>query len=287
MGILKVGDSIGVIALSNGLNKSQETAINELSVVFESMGVNLILPPVLYQTDTVFHASAQERGKMLMDYYQDDKISVIFDVSGGDLANGVLEYLDYEYIAAHPKPFFGYSDLSVVVNALYAKTKNLTYLYQVRNLVGICGAVQQTNFKETLMGNQRSLFEFDHDWIQGTEMTGIVVGGNIRCLLKLAGTPYMPDFIDKILFLEAMSGDVAKMATYLTQFKQLGVFKQVKGLILGTFTELEKTNQSPTIVELVKLIIEDDELSIVKTSQIGHGPDSKCLIIGDTMTFSK
>ncbi|MGL4338225.1 MAG: S66 family peptidase [Turicibacter sp.] len=285
MGILKIGDHVGIIALSNGLDKSGEAAINELSVVLGSLGINLILPPLLYKTDTIFHASAQERAKMLMDYYQDDKISAIFDVSGGDLANGVLDYLDYEYIAAHPKPFFGYSDLSVVVNALYAKTNTPTYLYQIRNLVGVCGTVQQTNFLETLMGNQRSLFEFEYDFVQGTQMTGIVVGGNIRCLLKLAGTPYMPDFSDKILFLEAMSGDVAKMATYLTQLKQLGVFKQVKGLILGTFTEMEKNNQSLTIIELVKLIIEDHELPMVKTSQIGHGPDSKCLIIGEAMTF--
>ena len=55
-------------------------------------------------------------------------------------------------------------------------------------------------------------------------MKGEVVGGNIRCFLKLAGTEYLPSFDGKILLLESYSGDVAGQGTYLNQYKQLGVF---------------------------------------------------------------
>ena len=40
-------------------------------------------------------------------------------------------------------------------------------------------------------------------FLQGSKMQGIVVGGNIRCLLKLAGTEYWPDMNGKILLLES------------------------------------------------------------------------------------
>lgn len=34
-----------------------------------------------------------------MDFYKDDTIRIIFDISGGDIANEILSYLDYEQIA--------------------------------------------------------------------------------------------------------------------------------------------------------------------------------------------
>ena len=96
----------------------------------------------------------------------------------------------------------------------------------------------------------------------------------------------MPDFKDKILFLESYSGDVPKMATYLTQYKQLGIFKNIKGIILGNYTEMENRKYSPTLVELVKSIVDDSSVPIVKTMDIGHGKDSKCIIIGDKLSLT-
>lgn len=98
------------------------------------------------------------------------------------------------------------------------------------------------------------LFHIEYEWIQGTEMQGIVVGGNIRCFLKLAGTEYMPDLNGKILLLESYSGTVAKMETYLCQLQQMGAFSKAAGIILGTFTEMESEQCVPTIQTLVKRI---------------------------------
>lgn len=65
---------------------------------------------------------------------------------------------------------------------------------------------QKKNFKDSLLGNGNGLFQFRTRLIRGTSMEGMVVGGNIRCLLKLAGTPFWPDMQDKILFLESRGG---------------------------------------------------------------------------------
>ncbi|MDU5650828.1 MAG: LD-carboxypeptidase, partial [Clostridium perfringens] len=112
-----------------------------------------------------------------------------------------------------------------------------------------------------------------------------VVGGNIRCLLKLAGTKYMPDFKDKILFLESFSGNSAKMVTYITQYKNLGVFNEVKGIILGEFTEMERENLKPDIVEILKRVIGEINIPILKTRDLGHGADAKCIPIGKYLIF--
>jgi muramoyltetrapeptide carboxypeptidase LdcA involved in peptidoglycan recycling len=216
-----------------------------------------------------------------MKFFLDSDIKAIFDVSGGDLSNGILDYIDFETIKNNPKPFFGYSDLSVILNAIYSKTGTKTYLYQIRNLVETYKVRQIEEFKDTFMENGNKLLKFNFEWIQGNSMEGVVVGGNIRCLLKLAGTEYMPDFTDKIIFLESLNGDVPKMVTYLTQYKQIGVFKKVKGIILGSYTEMEREKYSPNIVEIIKDIINNSNIPIAKTNEIGHGKDSKCIIIGN------
>lgn len=118
-------------------------------------------------------------------------------------------------------------------------------------------------------------------------MSGVVIGGNIRCFLKLAGTKYLPDFSNRILFLESYSGDVALMTTYLTQLKQMGVFQKISGLLLGTFTEMKKNNEYPDIVALATRIIDDKNLAIAKTDDIGHSRNSKCLIIGKEYRLKK
>ena len=116
------------------------------------------------------------------------------------------------------------------------------------------------------------------------ELCGTLVGGNIRCLLKLAGTEYWPDMQDKILLLESWSGGVPKMVTYLSQLQQLGVFRQVKAVLLGTFTEMEQKACAPTIEELVRHYA-GPKLPILKTREVGHGKDALAVRVGDLFHF--
>jgi muramoyltetrapeptide carboxypeptidase LdcA involved in peptidoglycan recycling len=275
------GDKIGIVACSNGLTDSNIIKLEELKNTLEGLGLQVVFSNKIYKKFSVFNGTGKERAEALMKFFLDPSIKAIFDVSGGDLANGILDYLDYEMIKANPKAFFGYSDLSVILNGIYSKTGVKSYLYQIRNLIEDFKEEQIEEFKDTFIEGGNKLLKFNYDWIQGNSMEGIVVGGNLRCLLKLAGTEYIPDFTDKVVFLESLSGDVPKMVTYLTQCKQIGMFKKAKGIILGSYTEMEKEKYLPTIVEIVKDVVNNPNMPIAKTNEIGHGKDSKCIIIGE------
>lgn len=280
MKILSKGDKVGIVACSNGLDVSNKIKLEKLESILNSIGLKVEFSNKIYKRFSVFNGTGKERADALMNFFKDSSIKAIFDVSGGDLANEILAYLDFSIIKDNCKPFFGYSDLSVVVNSLYSKAGMESYLYQVRNLVE-CNTDSQINeFKSTFMADGNELLNFNYEWVQGTNIQGIVIGGNIRCLLKLSGTEFMPDFKDKIIFLEGLNGDVPKMVTYLTQYKLLGAFRKVKGIILGSFTEMERENHTPNIVEIVKEVVDDNNIPIIKTNEIGHGKDSKCIIIG-------
>lgn len=281
MSLLNYGDKVGIVACSNGLDKSNIIKIKELETTLKAFGLTAIFSDKIYRKISAFNGTGKERAEVLMKFFKDSSIKAIFDVSGGDLANEVLDHLDFESIKNNPKPFVGYSDLSVILNSLYSKTGMKTYLYQIRNLIEINKNKQIKEFKNTFMDSGNDLLTFNYEWIQGSSMEGIVVGGNLRCFLKLSGTEYMPDFQDKIIFLESLGGDVPKMTTYLTQYKQMGIFKKVKGIILGSYTEMEREKYSPSIVEIIKEVINNPNMPIIKTNEIGHGKDSKCIIIGE------
>lgn len=277
--MFKCGDKIGIVCCSNGQKTTYAEKIKRLENTLINIGLQPVFSDYIYEKESIFSGIAKERANALMNFYKDDEIKGIFDISGGDVANGILSYLDYDVIANSSKMFWGYSDLTTVINAIYKKTGKASVLYQIRNLIYEHKEEQIADFINTAMYNGTNLFDINYKFIQQSKMRGVVVGGNIRCFLKLAGTEYMPELNDKILLLESFGGTVAKMETYLCQLKQIGAFDKVAGIILGTFTEMDRENYIPTIETLVKRIVGQD-LPIVVTRNIGHGTDSKGMIIG-------
>ena len=286
MSFLNKGDKIGIISCSNGLSIKNKNIIDELKLNLKSLDIDMVEGDTLYAKEyNLFSGTGEEKARALEKLFLDKDIKMIFDISGGDLANEVLDFLDFNLIKENPKPFFGYSDLTVLLNAIYSQCDITTYNYQLRNLIGKFKEEQMQNFKASFIEGKEDIFNLDYKWINGSHLEGIVVGGNIRCLLKLAGTKYMPDFKDKILFLESFSGNSAKMVTYITQYKNLGVFNEVKGIILGEFTEMEREDLKPDIVEILKRVIGEINIPILKTRDLGHGADAKCIPIGKYLIF--
>lgn len=284
MNLLSKNDSIALVSNSNGLDISMIDKINELEYTLKQLNLKPITSNSLFKDDNNKTLSAEIRAKDLMKFYNDNNIKAIFDLSGGDLCNEVLRYLDFSKIKNSNKPFFGYSDLTVILNSLFTKTNKINYNYQLRNLIREDGENQIKNFTNTILLNKdNSLFDFDYKWIQGRSMEGIVIGGNIRCMLKLAGTEYLPDFENKILFLEALSGDENKISTFIEQYIQIGTFNNLKGLILGNFTEYEGLSSNLPIEDLILGKVNNDKLPVIKTNELGHSASSKAIAIGSNM----
>ena len=271
----------GITACSNGLPEKKKEEISLLADVLGRYGVSSVMSRYLYEKSDGISGSGREKAEELMRFFENPGIRYIFDVSGGDMANEVLGYLDYQKIRESRAVFWGYSDLTVILNAIYAETGKVSVLYQIRNLLYDYGEEQQKRFSQWEENETADLFALDGRFVQGHHMEGTVVGGNIRCFLKLAGTPYFPDFNDKILFLEARSGQVPQMTTFFSQLQQTGALDKIKGLILGTFTQMEAASKD--IVPLALRYVKDN-LPVFRTLEAGHGTDSKAVIIGGRVT---
>lgn len=264
---------VGIVCCSNGIDRKQKDYLLKLEKQLQQLDIEVIWSPYIFKQTDIQPASAVDRAKILIKMNQDETIDAVFDISGGDIANEILDDLDFNQII---KPFWGYSDLTTVINAIYTQTKRQSILFQIRHIVD--------NDRQIQRWKEKSLFDLDYQIMQGQGVQGIVIGGNIRCFLKLAGTKYFPDVKDKLLLLEAYSGNEAKLITYLSQLKQMHVFEQIQGLILGTYTEYFKDHDINDLLQIVKRYVPDD-LTIIYTKDIGHHKNAKAIVIGKQYTF--
>lgn len=278
---LKHGDAVALVCNSNPQLKKEP--IEQLIGILKNLGLQVVTSPLLFDTST---RNTTEKAGILQQYFEDPMIRAIFDVSGGDRGNSILSSLDYSVLKKNPTPFFGYSDLSTVLNSLISQTDQSVELFQIKTLIWDKTGGQIKRFKETFFEQKDSLYQTDWEWIQGTSMSGELVGGNLRCFLKLSGTQYQPDLTDKLLFLEALGGEVDAVFSMLHQLKQQPNFSKVKGLLLGEFTTYEKECDYP-LTQLVQDVIEDEQLPIIKTSQIGHNITSSALTLGSFFECKK
>ena len=280
--ILNRNDKIALVVCSNGKNIEDKDRLEKLESILVEMGLVPIFTKYIYKDKIGRGEKAQVRAEELMSFYKNKEIKAIFDISGGDIANEVLDYLDYDVIKRNYKPFFGYSDLTTVLNALVSKTNEINYLYQILNILE--SDKIRENFEDTFLKNNQTLFDVKWKFLQGSSVEGEVIGGNIRCFLKLAGTKYFPEVENKVLFIEGLGTSIEGLVTHLAQLKQIGVFDKISGLLIGTFTKIEKEISEEELFELVKDYI-PEHVPVVKTSEVGHAKDSKVLKIGGVMNI--
>jgi len=280
------GDAIGFISCSNGLTNNDRSLeiVSSLSrKLKDDFGLETVMSDVLFlDKETQQTEAPASRAGALLSLYSNASVKAIFDLSGGDLANEILPYLDFEIIKKNPKPYFGYSDNTVIVNAIQAKTGIQNILYNPKVLVS-----QEEVFQTQALSD---LFnQNDADWTNTFEIGGyrvskqsspIFVGGNLRCFLKLAGTPYWPELENKVLVLESAGGRYEAMCSGLAQLEQLGAFGKINGMLIGQFTQMALDGKTAAFLAVCRNYAARYGFPVWETDFIGHDDRSKPMRIG-------
>ena len=110
------GDRVAVVSPSGGLPERFPHPFElGLSRLREDFG----LTPVEYPTTRRLGSTAAERAADLHAAWADPSVRAVIASIGGDDQLTVLKHLDPEVFRANPKPFFGYSDNTNLLNFLY------------------------------------------------------------------------------------------------------------------------------------------------------------------------
>lgn len=284
--VLLHGDTVGICGMSDPLPEKAAAEIESLRAQCTALGLQVRFTPELQLQSASYRATdPKQKASWLMELYAQEDISYIFDMSGGNLANELLSYLPFPLIANSGKIFAGYSDLTCILNAIYAKTGLPSILYRINNLYKDRSAEQIRRFHCSMIQGEPDLFDFQYAFINGNSMKGVVVGGNLRCLLKLAGTEFWPDMQGKILFLESLDTDMPAIRAGIAQLKQMKVFEYISGILIGTFGMCEDCDLSPIDQWILSQL--PSSLPVAKTKELGHGYLSKALWIGKEVSLQR
>jgi muramoyltetrapeptide carboxypeptidase len=259
---LKSGDTLGIVAFSTPIHASSEETIQRSCSFLKEKGFNIIEAPNCRTMTGHTAGTIKERVKSLHDFFKNKKIDGILSYWGGFQSHQLLEYLDFDLIRRNPKPFIGFSDTTILHAGIHGKTGLVTFsgpagitfgkptvpdftwkffekvLMQPEATLKLEASETFSDNKWYMEPSKQMRFEPNPGWkvYRKGKAEGAVFGGNVGTLLLLAGTPYWVNLKGRILFVEDDEAESSKtMDRMFTQLRQMGVYDQIKGMVVGRF----------------------------------------------------
>lgn len=206
---LNQGDEIRVIAPSRSLAIVHDEIFNKALCYLEQQGFYVTFSKHSREKDDWNSLSVQLRAEDIHEAFLDNNVKAILTAIGGFNVNQILEHIDYKIIRQHPKILCGYSDITALLNAIYAKTRLITYHGAHFSTFGFETEQKYTQkaffdcvMNESYLTLKPSQTAKEYTIIQHGVCEGTIIGGNLCTLNLLQGTQFMPQADDIVLFLE-------------------------------------------------------------------------------------
>jgi len=260
---LQHGDEIRVIAPAQSLKIVSDECRQIATHYLESLGLKVTFGKHVMECDLFLSSSVKSRVEDLHAAFVDPQVKGIFTVLGGFNSNQLLEHIDFALIAANPKILCGFSDITALQNAIFAKTGLVTYSGPHYSSFGMKLGNKYTKeyfshclFEESSIAVQVSESWSNDAWyldqenrsfvpnsgcavIQPGQANGQIIGGNLGTLTLLKGTEFMPSLKNSVLFLEedALSRRASDVVfdRLLQSLIHQEDFASVQGIVIGRF----------------------------------------------------
>lgn len=296
---LKIGDEIRVIAPSRSLGIISEENIKYALLTLKAIGLNVTFSKHAPDIDIFMSSSVESRIADLHEAFADSKVKGILTVLGGYNSNQLLDYIDYDLIAKNPKILCGFSDITALLNAIYAKIGLVSYSGPHFSTFSMQRGFEYTldYFKKALFNSEEISVISSKEWssdgtwyldqknrtfyenpgmvvINSGIVAGKILGGNLGTFQLLRGTPYMPSLEGSVLFLEevaSFSGDtgVFEFDRNLQSLTQSPDFDGVQAIVFGRFeTSFKMTMEKFHYIIATKPKLKN--IPIISGADFGH-----------------
>ncbi|MBN1350404.1 LD-carboxypeptidase [candidate division KSB1 bacterium] len=286
---LKAGATVGIVSPSSPPSdeKKFQTGLDYL----QQKGFKVVVGEHCLSRYGYLAGLDVERAEDLNQMFRNPEIDAIICSRGGYGAPRILHLIDYEAIKANPKIFVGYSDITALQQAIYAKTGLVTFsgpMVAVEMGRGI-ESFTEKQFWPLLTNDGpdylslNSTAPYDFDILKPGIAEGRLMGGCLSVLAGIIGTPYMPEYRDTILILEDIDEEPYSIDRNLSHLKAAGIFEQVRGIIFGQFLDSEPEDPSKpslTIEQVVGDLIADLSIPVIMNYAYGHGMQKYTIPIG-------
>ena len=295
---LPPGGTIGVAAPASPYDARSE--ILRGVEWWEAQGYRVKLAPGVFDRDDYVAGDPRRRAQDLNALFADPEVDVVQSLQGGFGSAQTIPFLDFDTIAANPKPFVGYSDITALHVAISQRT-GLATVYG-NGLVGV-GDPETTKFTrdrllDVLRGEGTSEVPRDPDdpyvrAIHGGKVTAPLVGGCLWLLMQTMGTPWEIDVAGKILFFEDVKAPPYYVDGFLTQLAHAGKLQQAVGVVVGEMKDCDWGDQreasdwarSRSLEDVLEERLEPLGVPVLYKLPLGHGKHLASIPLGVRYTL--
>ena len=279
---LKPGDKVAITSPAGALWDQGKT-VNNFTRILNQFGFEVIHGNSLRQHHGYFSGTDEQRANELNSLFANKDIKGIFCAKGGWGCARLLDKIDYSLIRNNPKVLIGFSDISVLLNAIFAKTGMITFHGPVGN--SGWNEFSSDSFRSVVMNAEKVDFPKDTEapvTLHAGVCKGQLAGGNLTVLCAIIGSGFLPDFKNKILFLEEAHEEPYSIDRMLTQLKLAGVLEAVSGIVFGRCTscEAEEPGKSFTLEEVLRQHFEPLGIPVMLEAMTGHIENKWTLPVG-------
>ena len=301
------GDEIRIIAPSQSRRSSQKSQYRRAQERLEGLGYKVSFGTNVESVLNFGTATANKRADDFNDAFANKDVKAVMAINGGWSANEILPLIDWQIVKSNPKPLFGFSDITALLNAIYSKTGNVTYLGPNFGTLGYMQSWQYTlsNYEAVLRQKSSINLNRSKEWgakksdhfktkawkvLSKGDADAILLGGNLGTLYLLQGTEYQPQFETPFIFAledddEAGKYTAQEISRRLESLLQLPKFRvNLRGLIIGRFQPSSKVSERD-----ITSIVESKELGnipIISGVDFGHTLPMLTLPIGGTIRLT-
>jgi muramoyltetrapeptide carboxypeptidase len=268
---LRPGDKIGIVAPASNIKPE---ALEAGCETLRRAGYEPFYFDSILDRDLYFAGTAKRRAQELEEMFLRDDIRAIICARGGYGSNYLLPMLDLKKIAAHPKIFIGYSDLTSLLTWFADHLNWMTFHGpMVAKDFAIADGVDISSWQSALTGTT----EWDISNNSGAkqlitgEAEGTLYGGCLSILVAALGTPYDINTEGTILFIEDIAAKPFQIDRMLMQLKLAGKLKDVRGIIFGEMLDCRQSpTQDYTLEEIVLRVVGDLGIPVAYGLRSGH-----------------
>ena len=278
---LKKDSKIAIISPAGKIKKEFVTAAVEL---IKNKGFNPVIFPACFNEHFQAAGKDEERLVDLQNAFDSEEIDAILCSRGGYGVLRILDKLDFTGFIKKPKWLIGFSDITNLHLALNKIGIQSIHAQMAKAMHENPDSKAVTEIFEILHGNLPEYQIESHPFNRKGACTGEIVGGNLSIIYSLQSTYFEIDTNNKILFIEDLNEYLYHIDRIMINLKLSGKLKNLKGLIVGAFTEI-KDNDTPfgkSVYEIISEHVKEYDFPVCYNFPVGHIENNLPIIEGAT-----
>ena len=302
---LNKGDTIGLFSPSSPASYGWTDGVSPAVSFLKEQGFNIKLGSLTGKKDFYRSGSIEERADELI---VSPEVKCIMAVSGGCVSNSLLPYINYDYLRENPKIIIGFSDVTAILLAVYAKTGLVTYYGPVLSCFGRKPPLHFETYQymnNILLGNNAIPYIFPvpvhwtEDYIDADEdieytmyennivtlndgiAEGRLIACNLNTLMGFMASEYMPEIIvGDILLIEDKNIDAETLEKEFSMLKVSGIFNKLGGLIIGKHIDFNDRSTGQKHYEILQEVMGEVNFPVLAEFDCSHSMPMLTVPIG-------